>query len=201
MNNIAKLIITDNADTTCVNLPEEYLVKLKSMFKDVLEFFKENNIEYWIDGGTLLGCVREGGQIPYDDDIDLGLDTKNFFKFRKIMKELESKYGFEIKDQDDDVIKIIDNTNCYVRDTIEGTTPPRLATIDLFLYIEKKKQYMLSHPKNRELFKNCIYEKKDLFPLKEYDYGDIKVKGANNPDHYLTNYYGNWKEKVVYLYL
>lgn len=197
---LCKLIVADNADTSCIDLPKEYLDKLKDMFMTVLIFFKSNNIEYWIDGGTLLGCVRDGGQIPYDDDIDLGLDTKNFFKFRKVMKELE-KCGFEIRDQPDDVIKIVDNTNCFVRDTVEGTTKPRLACIDLFLYVEKKKQYVLSHPKNRERFKNCVYEKNDLFPLKEYDYGDFKVKGANNPDQYLTSYYGNWKEKVVYLYL
>ena len=198
--NIAKLIVEDNADTSCVHLPKEYLDKLKEMFVIVLDLFKTHNIEYWIDGGTLLGCVREGGQIPYDDDIDLGLDTKNFFKFKKVMKELEA-HGFEIKDEPNDVIKILNNNIVYVRDIKELVSTPRILCIDLFLYVEKKGQYILSSKINREVFENCVYEKKDLFPLKEYDYGDIKVKGANNPEPYLTSYYGNWKQKVVYFYM
>jgi len=197
--NLTKLYVADNTDTSPIDLPKEYRDKLKDMFKIVLDFFNVNNIEYWIDGGTLLGCVREGGQITYDDDVDLGLDTKNYFKFIKVMRSLEDQ--FEIREQPDGVIKIVDNSNCYIRDTVNGPTEPRLACIDLFHYVEKKKQFLLVHPKNRERFKNCIYEKKDLYPLKEYNYHDLKVKGAHNPEPYLSNYYGNWKEKIVYLYL
>lgn len=32
---------------------------------------KEHNILYWLQGGSLIGAVREGGRIPYDDDNDV----------------------------------------------------------------------------------------------------------------------------------
>ena len=34
---------------------------------------KSNEIQYWINFGTLIGAVRHGGFIPWDDDTDLGI--------------------------------------------------------------------------------------------------------------------------------
>jgi len=198
---ITKLLISNDADLSSVGLPVLYLKKLNLMLKHVLEFFHENNIEYWADGGTLLGCVRDNKHIIYDDDEDLGMNEFNFFQFKKYMNILNEKFGYEIRVQPDNVIKIVDNTNCYVRDTNHGSTEPRLACIDIFLYILKDKIYVLSDPKNRRLFKNAEYNKLDLFPLKEYRYGNLEIMAANNPIVYLKNYYDNWEERIVYLYL
>ena len=41
---------------------------------------KEHNIEYFACGGTLLGAVRHGGYIPWDDDIDLMITRDNYNK-------------------------------------------------------------------------------------------------------------------------
>ena len=43
-------------------------------------YFSEHGIEYWLDGGALLGLARQGGLIAWDDDLDLAMDRDNFIK-------------------------------------------------------------------------------------------------------------------------
>lgn len=63
------------------------------MLKDVAKVCNENNIDYMLACGTLLGAVRHGGFIPWDDDIDLYMTPKNYTKFIKIGQEaLGDKY-------------------------------------------------------------------------------------------------------------
>ncbi len=63
------------------------------MLKDVAKFCDDNGIVYFIDSGTLLGAVRHGGFIPWDDDIDICMDLRNYKKFCELApKGLPKKY-------------------------------------------------------------------------------------------------------------
>lgn len=59
----------------------------KMMLKDFIKICEENDITYFVNGGTLLGTIRHGGFIPWDDDIDLMMFRKDFEKLNKIMSE------------------------------------------------------------------------------------------------------------------
>lgn len=60
----------------------------------VAQLCKDHNLVYFIDSGTCLGAVRHGGFIPWDDDIDIGMPQKDYFKFLQIApKYLPSGYS------------------------------------------------------------------------------------------------------------
>ena len=43
------------------------------VMSDVAKVCEKHNIRWFADYGTLLGAVRHGGCIPWDDDLDVGM--------------------------------------------------------------------------------------------------------------------------------
>ncbi|MBE6510363.1 MAG: LicD family protein [Methanobrevibacter millerae] len=56
------------------------------MLKDFIKICEDNDILYFMNGGSLLGTIRHGGFIPWDDDIDIMMFRKDFDKLNEFMK-------------------------------------------------------------------------------------------------------------------
>ena len=71
------------------------------MLKKVKEICDKNHITYFLSGGTLLGAVRHGGFIPWDDDVDIAMPRPEYERFLKIAEQ-EFEYPYEVLTPDKD---------------------------------------------------------------------------------------------------
>lgn len=108
---------------------------MAKLLKKIHDACVANNLKYWMDFGTLLGAIRHGGFIPWDDDIDLGMIRSDVDKLVEVLN----------KDKEVFIRKIFGNNRangvhriCQVRwaDTDKGAY---IAYIDIFLYDYAKK--------------------------------------------------------------
>lgn len=54
----------------------------------------KHKIDYWITGGTLLGAVRHGGFIPWDDDVDINFMREDYERFIQVIPNEIKKYEY-----------------------------------------------------------------------------------------------------------
>ena len=81
--------------------------ELKLLHHKILEiaeyfdgFCRENNIIYYLMGGTALGAMRHEGFIPWDDDFDVFMDSENYNKLLDIVAEQVDKERFYFQRED-----------------------------------------------------------------------------------------------------
>ena len=79
------------------------LLDMLLYFRDICE---KLGISYYIDGGTLLGAVRHGGFVPWDDDLDVVIDVRDMRKLQDyFLANPHPVYFFQSQDTEKDYFK------------------------------------------------------------------------------------------------
>jgi len=129
------------------------------IFNELLEkisyILKENNIPFYLDCGTLLGCVRDNKLIEYDSDVDITihllfwnkLKNIDFSKYDLIISRIIQEYPYKPVGN---MISIKTKYSNYYCDIYANPAFPKL--IDGKLY---DKIYPI--PFNSELYLELLY--------------------------------------------
>jgi len=172
------------------SIPDQHSFILQILLEKVSNILELNKILYFIDGGTLLGSVRNKGRIKHDDDIDIGVLNNDFHKLLPILEQItDEEFKINIIKSTENLIKVY-VPNMWIKNTITGKiigTP----TLDIFRYEIKGDKIRLYSMLDRQKFKNCYYLKNEFYPLKKVAFDALRVYAANKPEGYLHRYYGD----------
>ncbi|KTC97850.1 LicD family protein [Legionella erythra] len=131
-------------------------LKMLDMLKIVDAICQQHELDYWLEGGTLLGAVRHQGFIPWDDDMDISMTRQSYEKFLRIAPSLLPKHVWLQTAETDKgyynlavPLKIRDKDSRFIEWHERGDEPYQQGIfIDVFVY-----DHMPANPVKRKLYK------------------------------------------------
>ena len=157
-------------------LNKQQLQDTKDLFVTFIDFAKTAHVKYFAIAGTLIGAARNGGLIPYDDDIDVGIlekdcdkidayhDDDGVYYFEKV------QVGYKFKKKNCDMF------------------------VDIMVFENKNNEYkIINDAWPNEAFNN-IHE---IFPLKQITYNEMLINAPNSYKTYLDRAFPKWDTKIV----
>lgn len=98
LHEVSELLLRGGRDLRRVQL-----IQL-DMMKEIDRICRKYDLKYNIAFGTLLGAVRHGGFVPWDDDADINMPYEDYLKLIEVIDdEIDSeKYYFRYQDKEED---------------------------------------------------------------------------------------------------
>ncbi len=126
-----------------IELNDEKLKKLQSveleMLTEIDRICRKNDINYSLDGGTLLGAIRHDGFIPWDDDADVVMLRSEYEKFFEVCKKDLDKEKFFLQEYRTDEYyrwgysKLRRNNTLFLREGQEHIKCRQGVFLDIFI--------------------------------------------------------------------
>lgn len=154
-------------------LNQEEVNTLYEMLEHLTKMLDKYAISYLLYGGTLLGAIRHGGLIPWDDDCDLTIDKKDV----PLLIHLTS---------------IFEGIN-YTLKYASGKKYLKLIKDDLWIDIFISDNGVF--PQKYRQWAN--FDPCSAFPSVKCKFGNIDVKVPKNSNDYLDKCFKNWDNIAV----
>jgi lipopolysaccharide cholinephosphotransferase len=144
-------------------------LRMLEMMREIDRICQENNICYWLSFGSLLGAVRHGGFIPWDDDIDIEMTMDDARRFAEIAeKQLPPHLKLHAHQNDRffffPFLKVRDMNSCITEVTgVDKYYRYRGASIDIF---PMRKSSALLHRIAYQIQLNCLIRPAKYLPFK-----------------------------------
>ena len=165
-------------------MPCELRTLQRCILDIALEFRRicdRHGLNYFLIGGTLLGAVRHGGFIPWDDDMDVGMLREDYEKFLKMCpRELSSRYFLQTDESDASYAfgyaKIRVNGTMLVQDYATHSKQHNGVFLDIFPYDDMPSGK--AQQKIHYLLYKCV--KWSALGKTDYDFQDHKQRKFAN---------------------
>ena len=179
-----------------IELNSENEVSAIKLLKSTTEILDQLNIPYWLEGGTLLGAVRDQKLIPWDHDLDIGVKYENDDTLKKLISQLRKKYYIRALPFSNEenvwslgkyrIIKVYPRKYLFFREKL---------CLDIFIFYRD-----VLKSSNKEVYKygiwnkNAYYDHKLLEELSTISFYGREYSTPGKTSEYLEAKYGDdWK--------
>lgn len=164
---------------------------LLEIYKDVMEFCEENHLCIMLGGGSVLGSVRHGGFIPWDDDLDLMMPRDSYDKFaQSFEKSMGDKYELFVPDGKHQI------TNLFMKVSRKGTLEEDICTVGSTV----KTGIAIDIFPMEHVPKNAFVRKCKGILANVFAYTAVSVYMFRNRNEYMREAYcGNYKGRINYM--
>ena len=171
---------------------------IKRLIRKVKDVFDSGDVNYWIHTEALLGAVDYKTIHPWGDNIDfciLDRDEKDLINLKKILEK--KNLG---------ISEFFAGYRIYELNGIElPKADYKYPFINILIFTESKDKIIIKSQSALKIWPQEVFNKSDIFPLKKYEFGDIKLNGPNNAKNILEQVYNAWpvdiqKEPILRCY-
>jgi len=161
-----------------------------NLLQEVTQILEGEQCHYWIDGGTLLGIVRDNAFIEGDTDLDIGIITKNPEGFCNMLLE----NGLDVR--------------CYFRNSKNQKKLIKVrksgVDLDFGIFVKKGDVYYRDSPRklphnvqslgqDKMAIIRYEFDKEMVENLVKYSFCGVKFNIPSSHSDYLSVYYKDWE--------
>ncbi len=164
----------------------------RQLLLDVADACNEAGVDYALDGGTLLGLVRDGDLIPWDKDVDLTMAYESVPAFKSTYPRLAAR-GWRIADHytmpgDDRAWRRGQIRSIKLRNARFGRFGRGRIVLDIFVRYRHEGGYWWAHRGNVNRVDADYFDRAQWL-----EWGGRRLRVPHDREGYLALLFGDWR--------